>query len=111
MSDTIRFYFDEHISHAIRDGLRRRGIDVITPLDANRIAYSDEEQLAFAYNQGRVMVTHDPDYLALHRRGVPHAGIAWSQANKLSVGEMIEALQLIHDIYTAAEMQNQVEYL
>lgn len=101
MSDVIRFYFDEHIGHAIRDGLRRRGIDVLTPLDVGRVAFSDDDQLAFARAQGRVMVTHDADYLALHQRGIPHAGIAFSPVGKLSIGQMIENLELLFHFYLA----------
>lgn len=30
MTKTIRFHLDENVSNAIAEGLRRRGIDVIT---------------------------------------------------------------------------------
>jgi len=30
---TIRFHLDEHVAHAVADGLRRLGIDVTTTTD------------------------------------------------------------------------------
>jgi hypothetical protein len=35
MSRTIRFHLDEHVDHAVADGLRRRGIAVTTTADAD----------------------------------------------------------------------------
>ena len=34
MPRTIRFHLDEHVAHAIAEGLRRRGVDVTTTTDA-----------------------------------------------------------------------------
>jgi hypothetical protein len=34
MKNRIKFYLDEHIPKAIANGLRRRGIDVITVVEA-----------------------------------------------------------------------------
>lgn len=30
MADRLRFYMDEHVPKAVTEGLRRRGVDVIT---------------------------------------------------------------------------------
>lgn len=30
VSDVIRYYFDEHVGYAVAEGLRRRGVDVLT---------------------------------------------------------------------------------
>jgi predicted nuclease of predicted toxin-antitoxin system len=59
----MRFHLDEHVAHAIADGLRRRGIDVTTTADAALLSASDDEHMAFAKRDGRVIVTQDTDFL------------------------------------------------
>ena len=109
--ERIKYYFDEHIPQAIVDGLRRRGVDVLTIQAAGRSGLPDDEQLAFATQHGRVMVTMDSDYLILAAQGQPHAGIAYAKPGTRSIGELIQKLKLIHDVLTPPDMQNHVEYL
>ncbi len=109
--ERIKFYFDEHVPQAVADGLRRRGVDVLVVQAAGRRGLSDDEQLAFASQQGRVMVTMDSDYLILAAQGPSHAGIAYAKPGMRSVGQLIQKLKLIHDVLTPAEMENHIEYL
>ena len=44
----IKFYTDEHCANAIAEGLRRRGVDVLTTNEAGHLGVSDKEQLSFA---------------------------------------------------------------
>ena len=106
-----RFYFDEHIPLAIPKALVRNGVDVLTVRDSGRVAISDIEQLAFASQQGRVMVTMDSDYIALAAQGTPHAGIAYAQPRKRSIGELVDALTLVYDVLAPERMADQVKYL
>jgi uncharacterized protein with PIN domain len=69
MTDRIRFHLDENVDPAIADGLRRRGVDVTTTQEAGLLRSSDEEQLAFVISEGRILVTHDEDFLARAKRG------------------------------------------
>lgn len=55
----IRFHLDEHMHSAVAIGLRHRGIDITTTVEAGLMRASDPEQLAFARTQGRVFVTRD----------------------------------------------------
>ena len=55
MPQTIRFHLDEHCSHAIAAGLRRRGVDVTTATDAGLLRAPDEQHLAFGLAEGRVV--------------------------------------------------------
>jgi hypothetical protein len=57
------------------------------------------------------MVTFDPDYLALHNSGIPHAGIAWCTATKYRIGHLIQLLVLLHAVADRDGMRNRVEYL
>jgi hypothetical protein len=68
----------------------------LTAQVASRCGLPDEDQLAFATAETRVMVTFDTDYLALHQAGVEHAGIAWCQDHKYGIGQLIQALLLVH---------------
>ncbi len=48
MAGAVKFYTDEHSANAIAEGLRRRGVDALTTVEAGMLGASDEEQLAFA---------------------------------------------------------------
>lgn len=111
MAEPVRFYLDEHYPYPVSQGLRRHGVDVLTTQEAGRCGSPDVDQLAFAAGNGSVMVSFDPDYLALHKSGVPHAGIAWCQEQKHTVGQLIQALLLLHGVLDSDSMRNHVEYL
>ena len=111
MAGPIQYYLDQHIPGAVVSGLRQHGIDVLSAQEASRCGLTDADQLAFATAQERVMVTFDPDYLALHNAGTSHAGIAWCPATKYRVGFLIQMLILLHGVSDRDEMKNRVEYL
>ena len=111
MTPSIRFHLDEHVNPAIADALRIRNIDVSTTILTWLSAASDEEQLAFAVRESRVLVTHDRDFLVLAARGVPHAGICYCHQHARSVSELIKTLSLLAYCVDAADMQNKVEFL
>lgn len=107
----IRFHLDEHIHPAIATGVRVRGIDVTTAAEAGLLGANDEQHLAFATREQRVIVTHDSDFLVLHANGKPHAGIAFCHHEARSIGEIVAALVLMNECLTADEMQNRVEFI
>lgn len=110
MAERIKFYMDEHVPSAVTQGLRRRGIDVLTAQEAAMVAASDEEHLAFALRQGRVVFTQDADFLRLHAAGSNHAGIAYVH-QQTPVGDMIRGLVLIVEVLEPGDMLDHVEYL
>ena len=110
MSDPVKFYMDEHVHPAITRGLRLRGIDVLTAQEAQTLGATDEEHLSLAASSGKVLFTHDNDFLKLHAKGVTHAGIAFAH-QRTSIGRIVRALTLIHEILTVEEMANRVEFL
>jgi predicted nuclease of predicted toxin-antitoxin system len=81
-----KFHLDEHVSPAIAAGLRRRGIDVTTTREVGLQDLPEQHHIAFALPAGRVIVTHDDDYLLLHAQGVRHAGIAYCHQHARSIG-------------------------
>ena len=108
---SIAFQFDEHVPHAVAVALRRRGIDVVTATDTGLRGSSDSEQLSHAAAQGRVMVTHDSDFLALHEQGHRHAGIAYCHQGARTIGELITGLVLVYEVLDRDEMRGRVEFL
>lgn len=96
---------------AVAAGLARRGVDVSTVQEAERRGFEDAEQLQFATENNRVIVTFDRDFLVLSDQGVLHAGIVFCEATKYSIGQMIQSLLLVHAVLTAEDMRNHVEYL
>ena len=111
MAEPLRFYMDQHFPGPVSRGLARRGVDVLTTQEADRCGLPDPEQLAFATAEGRVMVTFDPDFQALHQAGVDHAGIAWCPERKYGIGGLIQALLLLHGALDDEAMRNHLECL
>ncbi|MEO1210933.1 MAG: DUF5615 family PIN-like protein [Cyanobacteria bacterium J06638_20] len=111
MSGQIKFHLDENVSNAVAEGLRRRGIDVTTTPQQNLMGASDEEQLAFAYAQQRVLFTQDDDFLKLHQTGISHVGMLYCQQGKRSIGEIIRTLTLIWELVDPEDMVGQVEFI
>jgi predicted nuclease of predicted toxin-antitoxin system len=71
---------------------------------------NDEAQLAFALQQGRVIVTQDRDFLRLAASGVSHAGIVYTQQG-VSIGTIVSGLLLIHGVLSAEDMMESIEYI
>jgi hypothetical protein len=108
---SIRFLLDEHVAHAVAHGLRRRGIDALTPGEVGLLGATDEELLARAREEGCVIVTHDGDFLRLHATGVPHAGIAYSEQGARTIGQLIAGLVLMYEALPPEEIAGRVEFL
>jgi hypothetical protein len=102
---------DQHFPGPVTQGLRLRGIDVLTAQEAGRCGLPDQDQLAFGTREERVMVTFDSDFLALHQSGPSHAGIAWCPQQKYGIGMLVQLLELLHGIAGRDQMRNHVEYL
>ncbi|MBD2132080.1 DUF5615 family PIN-like protein [Sphaerospermopsis sp. FACHB-1094] len=89
MTEKIKFHLDESVSNAIALGLRRRGINVTTTSEAGLIGVSDREQITFALSENRILITHDDDFVMLHRSGINHAGITYCDQKRRSIGEIL----------------------
>lgn len=110
MPDPIRWYMDEHVPSAVTEGLRRRGIDVVTVQELREAGARDEHHVTLARTLGRVIFTQDADYLRIAATGQPHAGIVYTPQGT-PIGAMIHALVLVTEIYIAGEMIDRVEYI
>ena len=112
---TVAFYFDEHIDPAIADGLRSRGVDVLTVQEDGRIRATDKAVYARARELGRVVFTSDADYIMLARMaaraGATAAGVVILHQGTMSIGEAILELEVIAGASTIDEWQGRVEHL
>ncbi len=52
---TIKFYMDEHVAKAVVNGLRQRGVDVLSAVDAELLGTPDEEHLASTERKPRTL--------------------------------------------------------
>jgi len=106
----VRYYLDEHVAEAIATGLRNRGIDVLTLSEAAMLGASDREHFSYAYEEGRVLVTHDDDFLRLADQTGEHAGVAFAPQGR-SIGELVRGLTMIAEEMEAEGMEGHVEFL
>jgi len=110
LAERIRFYLDEHVPAAVTEGLRRRGVDVLTVQEVGMRSVSDDNHLALALSQGRVIFTQDADFLRMHTAGAHHAGMVYAHQHT-AVGEMIRGLMLIVEVLESADMIDHIEYV
>lgn len=103
-------YMDVHVPSAITEGLRRRGIDVLTSQDDWHAVL-----LTRATNFDRLLFTQDEDFLKLapqwqssQKRFV---GIAFAHQLGVSIGQLIEDLELLVLCATGDELNSRVTYL
>jgi predicted nuclease of predicted toxin-antitoxin system len=110
VAERIRFHLDESVNVRVARALRRYGCNVTTTSEAGVRTQPDSVQHTYAHDEGRVIVTRDADFLRFASRDRNHAGIVyWSQTSR-SLGEVIENLILLYEIFTAEEMNGRVEY-
>lgn len=105
------FYLDENVPTEVARQLRRSGIDTVSARDLGRLGDEDPDHLRNATLEGRVLCTHDSDFLRLAAEGVDHAGIAFSPQNRVSIGGWVRALRALHAWYDAERARNQVFFL
>jgi uncharacterized protein with PIN domain len=110
MAERIKFYMDEHVPRAVTEGLRRRGVDVLTAQEAAMLEADDEQHVALALREGRVVVTQDADFLRLHAVGRPHSGLAYAPQHT-PIGTIVRSLMLIYDILSPQDMAGHVEFI
>lgn len=55
----IRLYLDEDVPMSLAQALKNRGVDVKTTQEIGNTGKTDIEQLKYAANANRVMVTHN----------------------------------------------------
>jgi predicted nuclease of predicted toxin-antitoxin system len=113
----VRLYFDRHIMTRLAVDLRGRGYDVLTTEEAGKDTASDEEQLTFATDQRRAILTFNiRDFAPLHQAweaaGRSHAGIIVSQQlGSRQYGALLQRMLRLFNHFTAEEMLSNFVHL
>lgn len=67
---------EDSAARSLAFALKSRGVNLITALEANRLRYSDEEQLIWATSQGRILYSSNVrDFYYLHTLFLEKEGI------------------------------------
>ncbi|MBI5667157.1 MAG: DUF5615 family PIN-like protein [Chloroflexi bacterium] len=113
----MRFLADENFNGKLLNGLCvvLPDIDVVRVQDTTMTASSDPELLAWAAEQGRILLTHDIQTIAGYaydrvRNGLPMPGIIEVRISQ-GIGATIEELALLIEASTPDEFDNQVRYI
>src|SRR4051794_6821847 len=106
---------DHHVDAAITEGLRRRGVDVLTCREDGTATWDDELVLERASSLGREFFTQDDDFLAIASRwqsqGRAFAGIVYGHQLMISVGKAVQDLELVAKVYEPEDLLIRVEFL
>nr|WP_238393116.1 DUF5615 family PIN-like protein [Myxacorys almedinensis] len=82
-------HLDENVDPDVARALRRQGIDVTTTMEVGLLGQADEVQFAYVCEQGRVMMTHDADFLRVASQTDEHCGIVYCRKGTRTLGEII----------------------
>ncbi|MGQ0636343.1 MAG: DUF5615 family PIN-like protein [Planctomycetaceae bacterium] len=95
----LRTLADEQVVGPLVSALRRRGVDVATVVELGLKAQDDEVLAAVARHTARVILTSDPDFLALAARyaarGEAMAPIIFWPQQRRTVGELLARIMSI----------------
>jgi predicted nuclease of predicted toxin-antitoxin system len=112
---SVRLYFDVHVRRAVADGLRLRGVDVLTAQEDETAELEDSRLLDRATQLGRLLFTQDKDFLreASRRLGAGEVlfGIVYAHQLRVSIGQCITDLEMIAKNSEPDEWIDRVEHL
>jgi hypothetical protein len=107
---SVSFYMDHNIQGAVVEALRARGVDCITATQDAATTLDDDALLDRATQLGRVLVTHDKDFFAIHAArlsaGRQMGGIIHSLPTQITIGQLIDDLELISLASEPDELRN-----
>ena len=112
---TIAFYMDVHVPRAITNGLRLRGVDVLTAQEDGYGTASDAQLLDRATDLNRVLFSQDDDLLAEAKvrqvNEIAFTGVVYAHQLRITIGRCVQELELIAKVAEGEEFANRVEFL
>jgi hypothetical protein len=106
---------DYHVHTAITEGLRRRGVDVITAHEDGAAEFDDERLLQRATQLGHVLFSQDKDLLTLTHQwlgaGIEFSGLVYAHQLSVTIGQAVRDLELIAKALDPPDMRNHIEFL
>lgn len=95
----LALYMDQHVPRAITNGLRLRGVDVLTAYEDGASTLDDSALLDRATDLKRVLFTQDDDLLveAVRRihQGIWFYGVIYAHQLRAPIGTCIRDLEVI----------------
>lgn len=111
----LSLYMDVHVPRAITNGLRLRGVDVVTAQEDGSAELDDPPLLDRATELSRPLYTQDDDLLAEARRrqleGVNFAGVIYSHQLRSPIGRCVADLELIAEAFNPEDLANRIEFI
>ncbi len=113
----LRLFFDHDFNHRILRGLTKRipDLDFVTPTILRNIDDSDENHLVWAWENRRIIVTHDVNTMtdAANQRFANNQSISGLiiVPQNMPIGEAINDLEIIIVCDTEDELQNRIRFL
>jgi hypothetical protein len=113
----ILLYVDEDsMDEDFVQALRSRNVDVLTVADVGMLHRSDEEQIDWARQNGRVIFSFNTrDFYRLHttliEQGLSHMGIILAPQQRYGIGDLMRGILKLINAKSSAEMQGQLEFL
>lgn len=106
---------DHNVPRAITNGLRLRGVDVLTAHDDGASELEDPALLDRASELGRVLFTNDDDLLVeatrRQREGEYFHSVVYSRQLRVSVGDCIRDLELIAKVSEPEDIVGRILFL
>ena len=110
----LKLFLDEDIHTGLSHALRQRGYDVIHAQDLKRKGKSDSEQLAFAVQEERCLVTFNiRDIVKLHNLYAQQNREHWwiIVARQMPIGEALRRLLKKIGLATQEDFRTRIEFL
>ncbi len=112
--EKIRLYIDEDLSDRIAVALRSKGFDVISAHEVNMRGKSDKEQLEYAIQHNRVILTRNIKHFInlqneYHRKGLSHNGLLVT--DYLPLKELIRRLTKFLNEKNLSDIDNNLDWL
>jgi hypothetical protein len=112
---SVALYMDVHVPRAVTTALRLRSLDVLTAQEDGTEQEDDDRLLQRATELGRVLVSQDEDLLRegarLLRENSDFSGIVYAHQLRVTIGQMVEDLDLIARATSREEWRGRIEYL
>ena len=112
---SLTLYTDENVKGQIVDGLRRRGVDVLTVVEDGRTGIPDPEVLDRATELRRLLFSQDDDLLReankRQQSGEDFVGVVFAHQIRVGVGQVIADLEVIAGACDLSDFANRVEHL
>jgi predicted nuclease of predicted toxin-antitoxin system len=106
---------DVHVRRAVTLALRLRSIDVLTAQEDGSAELDDDRLLQRATELDRVLVSQDEDLLREGTRRLRQqedfSGIVYAHQLRITIGQMVDDLELIARATSPEEWRGRIEYL